>query len=635
MTQSPATEFEGLSTSLSGVPGIPIIFDAPQLSDPFVRYLIEIFATEGWNHAYLLPAAEFDPALLEQAPVVITYGSIARAAIYNSLFAYVRRGGSVVALRPDAAAAAQMGIDVLPQSAFHGYWQPHRALPDPLNVPLQFHGHVDEWRVESACHRLAYWGETRSQSKINTAAILKDVGLGRWSAFAFNPVESIAYMRQGSPVWANSEGDGILGIRSDDLFFRRDGRQWNDLTLDQIPQADVLQRFMMRIVERTARCPLPRAWYFPDRKRTVVSVIADTHESNGDDIGRQMEAVERLGGEMSVFLDREVAEKTEPAQVDAWRKKGHAIELQVNYAAYGDRRKPDPKTMLEAVKAEVAAFEKRFGQKPTGSRTQGATWVGWVMQAAIERAAGMELNASHGHRPWLGLPQFGGQTHGYLNGTAMPQRFVDEKGRIIDSYQVQAHMTDQVLHTWYRDSEDRVLRTDIHNLPANAEETVAIVLNALSPHKAMDRIRSLIETSFEHTFGYLMFQWDPATYASEQRSRIWLRELFTPYLADAGIPIWSTRRVMTFMKQRRKLTCDHLRWDGSTMHADYTVPDTGQGPISIALPTNGPFGPLMRIRVNNGEVTDWVAVQVQGRELTLVNLPVGKTRLSAKFQPSK
>jgi hypothetical protein len=172
-------------------------------------------------------------------------------------------------------------------------------------------------------------------------------------------------------------------------------------------------------------------------------------------------------------------------------------------------------------------------------------------------------------------------------------------------------------------------------MPAASEETVQIVMNALSPHRAMDRIRIMLEASFEHTFGYLMFQWDPHTYDREQRSRIWLRELFAPYVSDAGIPIWSTSRVLTFMKQRRKYTCDTLEWNGRSLRASLTVPLCESGSLTLMLPTDGKFGPLLEVRINRREQHEWPVIHLQGRNFALVNVPSGKVRLDATFQPPK
>jgi hypothetical protein len=63
---------------------------------------------------------------------------------------------------------------------------------------------------------------------------------GQAAAFTFDLARSIVYTRQGNPVWAGQDRDGIPPIRKNDLFFGGADPDWVNLDKVAIPQADEL-----------------------------------------------------------------------------------------------------------------------------------------------------------------------------------------------------------------------------------------------------------------------------------------------------------------------------------------------------------------------------------------------------------
>ena len=101
--------------------------------------------------------------------------------------------------------------------------------------------------------------------------------------FAYDLARSIVYTRQGNPAWAGQERDGLLPIRSNDMFFGNAAGDsqpdWVDLNKVAIPQADEQQRLLANLILEMNRegTPLPRFWYFPDDHKAVVVMTGDDH----------------------------------------------------------------------------------------------------------------------------------------------------------------------------------------------------------------------------------------------------------------------------------------------------------------------------------------------------------------------
>ena len=79
-------------------------------------------------------------------------------------------------------------------------------------------------------------------------------------------------MRQGNPKHINQDDDGLDGVRSVDMFV-----DWIDLERIQIPQADEQQRLFANILAQLSNQPLPRLWYFPEDKKSVLIATGDSH----------------------------------------------------------------------------------------------------------------------------------------------------------------------------------------------------------------------------------------------------------------------------------------------------------------------------------------------------------------------
>ena len=81
--------------------------------------------------------------------------------------------------------------------------------------------------------------------------------------------------------------DGIVPIRSNDMFFGAGQPDWIDLDKVAIPQADEQQRLLANLIlhMNRARKPLPRFWYLPRGAKAALVMTGDDH-GNGGTIGQ-------------------------------------------------------------------------------------------------------------------------------------------------------------------------------------------------------------------------------------------------------------------------------------------------------------------------------------------------------------
>ena len=117
--------------------------------------------------------------------------------------------------------------------------------------------------------------------------------------------------------------------------------------------------------------------------------------------------------------------------------------------------------LASAYTALVSAFEAKYAHKVRSTRHHFANWVGWIDAAKFEAAIGTELDLNYYHYwdmgkktsplvnnvetsfPLLNLPTDKKLAHGYFTGSGLPQRFCDEHGAILPTYQLLTEWSDE------------------------------------------------------------------------------------------------------------------------------------------------------------------------------------------------
>ncbi|MBD3292629.1 MAG: hypothetical protein GF393_06865, partial [Armatimonadia bacterium] len=253
------------------MPAPMLLLTAPDETLPFDAYLDEVLHSEGWCcHERREASAEMTAAdLAEYALVIIARGATRRLDL-SEVESYLRDGGRTVCIGPPSEWAAMAGLEPRLAETYavlrDGYIRVREDHPWLREFPahdLQLQGEADAWEAGSA-DGLAWLAGQRGQPTPFAAVAHAQVGEGAAVLFAFDLSECIVLHHQGRIANASTGADPDANrdgkFTADDLF-----EGMRDFDLRHVPQADVLQELLTRvIIGLTADVmPLPRLWRFP------------------------------------------------------------------------------------------------------------------------------------------------------------------------------------------------------------------------------------------------------------------------------------------------------------------------------------------------------------------------------------
>ena len=441
-------------------PGGPIlVITSP--SATFGKYYAEILRNEGLNSFFVVDVGSVTPALLASYDIAILAKMSLSSGTVTTLTDWVTAGGNLIAMDPDPLLASLVGISTTGTTLQNGYLRVDtstRAGNGIINQTMQFHGSASRYTLGSAS-ALATLYATASTSTNSPAVTLRDVGSnnGTVAAFAYDLATSIVYTRQGNPAWAGQERDGIAPRRSNDMFFGNAATDpqpdWVDKNKISIPQADEQMRFFGNLIREMSldRKPLPRFWYLPKGHRAAIVMTGDDH-SNGGTIGRFNQFIgaspagcsvddwECVRGTSYVFPTTPISD----AQAASFNSMGFEIGLHVNTdTGCADYTQQSLGTIYDA---QISQFQAAYPSLPPlkTERHHCIVWSDWASGAKVELAHGVRLDTNYYYWPagWVNnIP-------GHFTGSAMPMRFADLDGTLIDVYQAVTQMTDESSQTY-------------------------------------------------------------------------------------------------------------------------------------------------------------------------------------------
>ncbi|NWG07505.1 MAG: twin-arginine translocation signal domain-containing protein [Chloroflexi bacterium] len=545
---------------------VPILLivngDSP---NPFGLYLGEILRAEGINCFHITDLSTVQAGSLEKYDIAILAETPLSAAQAEMFEAFVARGGRFVGMRPDSRLAPIFGWERSDGTLSEGYIKTESSHPagegiDPST--LQFHGAADLYQLAGA-QTVAWLYTDRDTASEYPAAALNEFGAGMTVAFAFDLAKSIALMRQGNPELANQDVDGLNGVRTVDMF-----KGWIDLERIEIPQADEQQRLFVNLLSQLSRGkrPLPRLWYFPEDKKSVLIATGDSHSNPQPFIEQALEIVEKYGGHMTVYYSPQIVSDVgravrvtrfwltdhvpvvstvlgeefgspTPFVVEGWRARGHDIALHP-YADAG----------LEQWLVYWKEFTGRgYGPVSETVRTHRVLWTGWMETARLQASYGIRMNFDYYHvGPSLQKPN-GEWPNGHLIGSGRPMRFIDEQGRILNLYQQHTHFADEHL-----------IPMDVPGWGGwpqlSAQEAVEVVKDLLN--------RSVKQSDFSALGG--QFHIDPFQLGGDpaEKATVFLDGSLA-YAAELGVPIWSAQEWLEFTERRHEADFKDVTWDAN------------------------------------------------------------------------
>ena len=432
-------------------PGGPILL-VTSAANPFTGYYAEILRAEGLNEFAVrdldtvtaATLSAYDVVLLGEAPL-----TSAQALMFTT---WANGGGNLIAMRPDKKLAPLLGLTDSASTLADAYLRVDTdAAPGAgiAGTAMQFHGAADLYALSGATSVADLYAAPAATTPNPAVTIKPAIGAngGYAAAFMYDLARSIAYTRQGNPAWAGQERDGSAPIRPNDLFTGGGGAaNWADLDALAVPQADEQQRLLANLIihMNRVRKPLPRFWYFPRGAKAVVMMTAEDG-ANGMTAARFDSLMAASPAGCSV-ADWTCARGTSYVGANAAMTDASAAR----YAAAGFEIAPQvttgcrdwiPASLDAQYTEQVTAFAARFPAlaAPSTHRVQCSAWSDLATQPRVEAAHGLRLDASYAYWPdtWLM------NRPGFVTGSGMPMRFVDERGAMIDVFQTAAQMTDQ------------------------------------------------------------------------------------------------------------------------------------------------------------------------------------------------
>ena len=601
------------TSNLDGSVPILLVIDQDS-ANRFGIYLTEILRAEGVNCFHTTDLSTLQPAALEKYEVVILAEALLNDEQAKMFEGYVARGGRLVSMKPDDRLGSVFGLERSAGTLSKGYIKTEPNHPACVGVnssTLQTHSPATLYRLTGA-ETIAWLYNDRDTAIEHPAISIQKFGEGFAVAFAFDLAMSIAYMRQGDPEHVNEDIDGLQGKRSVDMFVG-----WIDLERIAIPQADEQQRLLVNILAQLSRQPLPRLWYFPEDKKSVLIVTGDSHSNPAKFIEDVLTRVEERGGHMTVYYSPQIVSDAgraarwtrfwltdhvslisdmlgdefgspTPFMMDDWRLRGHEITLH----PYVD----------EDLEDGWHLYWKEFtgrGYAPLSQtvRTHRILWTGWVETARVQAAYGMRMNFDYYHVGPSLQKKNGEWVNGHLTGSGRPMKFIDEQGRIIDHYQQLTQLTDE------------------HLIPMDVPGWGG--WPNLSAEQAVEVSKYLLDRSVKYNDYCAIggqFHIDPFQLGGDpaEKGGIFL-EGTLDYAQQLGVPILSAQEWLNFTDLRHDTEFINMTWDAtaSTLTFNLSPRNPADATLTVLLPMRNAAKTISTLNVD-GVTTPYSARLVIG-----------------------
>jgi hypothetical protein len=434
-------------------PGGPILVISTA-TNPFSRYAVEILRTEGFNAFSAKDISIVTPAVIDSYDVVILGEMPLSAPDVTMLTDWTTAGGTLIAFRPDAQLAPLLGLTPVGGTLAEGYLLVNTASGPGVGIvgqTIQYHGAADLYTLNGATSVATLYSNATTATP-NPAVTLNNVGGngGQAIAFTYDLARSIVYTRQGNPVWAGQERDGISPVRSDDQFFGNAAGDpqpdWIDFNKIQIPQADEQQRLLANAIIQgnLDKGPLPRFWYFPSGHKAAIVMTGDDHGDAGmqprfdiyiseSDPGCSVEDWECIRATGYLY----VGSGFTPTQAQFYHDLGFEVAVHVNTGCANSSES----AYDGFVSSQLAQFSATYPALPvpTTNRNHCIVWNDWTLTPEVEAANGIRFDTNYYYWPGSWIQN----RSGMFTGSGMPMRFAKLDGTIIDCFQSTTQMPDE------------------------------------------------------------------------------------------------------------------------------------------------------------------------------------------------
>lgn len=515
---------------------LPILIIATD-SD-FGTYTVEILKTEGFNSFMVdsLNSGKITSSYLKQFDLIILTECKIESTSKKMFEEYVKDGGNLIAFRPDTTISELFGITPVGGNIHEGYIAVDTNAEQGKGVTseiMQFHGVADKYSISNA-KSIATLLVDKLSNKGFPGVVSNNYGKGHTIAFLYNLPKSIVYTRQGNPLSAGIEKDGIPGLRGMDLF--TDG--WVDNSKNTLNQADQQMTLLSNCIQKLNKNtkPLPRLWYFPDTLNCLAVLDNDGEDNNETDFESQFRDIDSMGAKMTIYIKD--VDKVSKEWVDKWTSKGFEI------AGHPDDTRnatnPTWNSMDRALQYKIDQINTEYGLDVRTNVNHWFVWCGndengqqdFGAQARLEAIHGIEMDGNYAHYDinsnqvshYLGAP---GINQGNFTGSGLVMKYADTKGRTVNVYQRFNSVYDQ-----------QYMETKNHEGFFNS-------FKGLVDRSLNDEIYSIISIKSHNDEYYF--------------SKKPLMKMLA-YANEKGIPVWTALNLLNFLKMKDEASFTNFSW---------------------------------------------------------------------------
>ena len=543
----------------AGEPANPILIIVNVSSGSFSRYTGEILKAEGFNEFQMAEMGQANTTYLTSFDTVILTTMSLTTSQATMIETFVSAGGNLIAFMPDSKLASLFGLSPAGTTISEGYIKVDNTTDIGKGIvtdTIQFHGSADDYNLDGAAVVAALYSDAATPTPY-PAVTTHNFGYGQTVFFAYDFPKSIALLRQGNPANANQDLDGLPGWTPSDLYVN-----YLDVTKIPIPQADEQMRLLSNAIMRIHyyKTPLPRLWYFPDFTKTMLIWTGDQEWANSSQTNVEMSYVEERGGKMSLYLtageiDGAISDPWNSlADVQNWTGRGHDIGWHILSGF-------DYSSMDNAYTSQFDAFYSNYGYFPTPTiRHHGVHWFGWVDPAKIEQPHGIRMDFNGYHVGSFIDPGDGnGPRNGWMTGSGLPMKFIDQDGTILDVYQVMTEWPDDLLGNGNQGRQ------------------------SLTSAQAIALFDKMFNQSRDGFYSAFCANFHPITWGDEEyvelEGMLWPardRKLAGQGMLDLaqkyGIPIWSGKQFLDFTDARDNATFNNVSYNAGQLTFDLVLP---------------------------------------------------------------
>ncbi len=496
-----------------------IVLDTQAETDKFFgRYLEEILLTEGFPYIQRIDLKYISTIDPQRNPVLIFPQEEFNSNSAKNIYSYIHRGGTAFFMRPNKEMRKALAVKV-EKSISNGY------ISWDTTQPIQFHGSADIYQEDQKISVIAYVKEEKDAAANYPGLFTLTSGKGTACIFSFNLAESILLTRQGNPLWTNSKGDASGSLRANDLFYRQSGEEmWIDRDNSDLPQADFLQRFFVDQIISFSSFPLPRVWYFPGMQKSSFTIVADSDGTTPEQTRVETDLINSHDGSYSIYLINKTLDAMDKDDYHYLLDNKNEAAIHPDYSQAGDTKKPDKEIIKELYGEMISRYRKKFGTTPFSLRNHSLFWSGWVDIPVLEEHYGISADVNYSYPIWFGQKKYGCSNIGYLTGSGQPQRFCDEQGKLIDVFQVEQHLEDEVL-------------VPEKGLGLTGEETYVC-------------LKDFIQKSESGNYSYVVACFHPITVVNNPEAYKAVDKIVS-FCKETKVPVRSIKEVIDFANARR------------------------------------------------------------------------------------